>query len=35
MSGQLIVNNQYDIGHIRTAQQCELGRSDKVTMRAG
>ena len=33
MSEQIIVNDQYNIGHICTAQQCELGRSEKVAMR--
>ena len=33
MSEQIIVNSQYNIGHICTARQCELGRSDKVAMR--
>ncbi|HTP65433.1 MAG TPA: AMP-binding protein [Geobacteraceae bacterium] len=33
MNEQPVMNNQYNIGHICTAQQCELGRGDKVAMR--
>jgi len=33
MKQPLIVGNQYNIGHICTALQCELGRGDKVAMR--
>jgi acetyl-CoA synthetase len=33
MSEQLVMNNQYNIGHICTAQQCALGRGEKVAMR--
>ena len=33
MSEQLVMNGQYNIGHICTAQQCELGKSDKLAMR--
>jgi acetyl-CoA synthetase len=29
----VIINNQYNIGHICTRQQCDLGRGDKVAMR--
>ncbi|MDD5440083.1 MAG: AMP-binding protein, partial [Candidatus Omnitrophica bacterium] len=29
----MIINNQYNIGHICTKQQCELGRADKIAMR--
>lgn len=29
----LIVNNQYNIGHICTRQQCDLGMANKVAMR--
>lgn len=28
-----IINSQFNIGHICTSQQCDLGRSDKVAMR--
>jgi len=28
-----VINNQYNIGHICTAQQCELGLAEKVAMR--
>ena len=30
---ELIQNNQYNIGHICTRQQCELGRGDKTAFR--
>lgn len=30
---KLIVNGQYNIGHICTGQQCDLGRADKTAMR--
>jgi acetyl-CoA synthetase len=29
----MIINDQYNIGHICTRQQCDLGRGDKVAMR--
>lgn len=29
----MIINNQYNNGHICTRQQCDLGRGDKVAMR--
>src|SRR6185369_15812748 len=29
----IIVNQQYNIGHICTRQQCEMGRGDKVAFR--
>jgi len=29
----MIINNQYNIGHICTRQQCDQGRGDKVAMR--
>ncbi|NTV91624.1 MAG: AMP-binding protein, partial [Clostridiales bacterium] len=29
----MIINDQFNIGHICTLQQCELGRADKVAMR--
>ena len=29
----IIVNNQYNIGHICTRLQCDLGRSEKIAMR--
>jgi len=31
--GNIIVNNQYNIAHICTRQQCDLGRGDNVAMR--
>ncbi len=33
MEDRLICNNQFNIGHICTRQQCEQGRGDKVAMR--
>src|SRR6266567_5479545 len=33
MSKELIVNNQYNIGHICTRQQCNAGGADKPAMR--
>lgn len=33
MNNELIVHDQYNIGHICTRQQCEQGRSEKVAMR--
>lgn len=33
MRYELIQNNQYNIGHICTAQQCAAGRGNKVAMR--
>ncbi|WP_306533873.1 AMP-binding protein [Geobacter sp.] len=33
MSNSLIVNNQYNIGHICTKMQCDLGKSHKMAMR--
>jgi acetyl-CoA synthetase len=29
----IIINNQYNIGHICTRQQCDLGNSDKIALR--
>jgi acetyl-CoA synthetase len=29
----MIINGQFNIGHICTRQQCDLGRGDKVAMR--
>lgn len=33
MERMLIQNNQYNIGHICTCQQCDAGRADQVAMR--
>ena len=33
MHSHLILNDQYNIGHICTRQQCDLGRGDKLAMR--
>ncbi len=33
ISDKLIIDEQYNIGHICTRQQCDLGLSDKVAMR--
>lgn len=33
MRSELIVDNQHNIGHICTRQQCDLGHGDKVAMR--
>jgi acetyl-CoA synthetase len=33
MNGSLIENDQYNIGHICTRQQCERGLADKIAMR--
>ena len=33
LMNDLIIDNQFNIGHICTRQQCELGRADKVAMR--
>lgn len=33
MQPELILNGQYNIGHICTAQQCQVGRASKVAMR--
>jgi acetyl-CoA synthetase len=33
MMNSIIVNNQYNIGHICTRQQCELGLGDKIAFR--
>ena len=33
MESEIIINNQYNIGHICTRQQCDLGNADKVAMR--
>ncbi|CAG1771598.1 partial acetyl-CoA synthetase, partial [uncultured bacterium] len=33
MNNSLIIENQYNIGHICTRQQCDLGRAEKEAMR--
>jgi acetyl-CoA synthetase len=33
MQSNLVIDNQYNIGHICTRQQCEQGKADKVAMR--